>query len=657
MQRIILVFISIFVLDTIVMMSCTSKTSSSLSAIADKECLSLNELIVSMWNSPNLTSNVTLSNEQYSSVFSSDARDKYAFISALFDSAKYGRAKTLKTTISDIECKINSLNNPEELTGSDQDNKLEECSNKYICPNCSLETLKNILSEYKERLSGIESCKFDASLIKKEELSMEQDLAVYSTLLVNNSSELNEEFVNVWEEAINHYPYTGLTNDEKGALTTLATFVKDNKHVASQSADGVYRISQIDKVCKQIDKLFTKAKSAENSKVVGFCVNCVSTLVGMCKATLIDTKEYLKSKVLDEDKKVQVYVNNFIRQVVTSVVLCTTKQIFKKTWTTIAKKIKEFVIKGQKKVIFDKENYNPSVKQAILSAICEVGFGVLGDSISMDMDVNYDNPCRSMWNMDKSRWASCSRTVATVCPIFLNSGYVNLSSFLPDTGGNVWLNILYDMGTMGTTFTCQAGGKSIAMLCSTIAAAASQIKSAILTGNNDWAHCLGFDQGGACVGTKWAEYWGGMSLSYAKSPVEKLKKNSYGSYEGDMCMCERNCYEDNIIFDKKYKTETVFSYAGDISNSLTKYNDCRSFNGRKIKHGVPAKAGSKKTYAKYGNCNLVSVSFLNKDDPDAAVPLDGTEVNYRPRNEAGEFVSGSSWKSITSQSYKGCVDN
>ncbi len=657
MQRIILVFISIFVLDTAVMISCTSKTSSSLSVVEDKECSSLHELVVSMWNSPNLTSNVTLTNEQYASVFSVDVRDKYAFVSALFESAKYGRAKALSNTISDIECKINSLNNPEELIDSEQDNKLDECANNYICPNCSLESLNNMLSEYKERLSGIESCNFDKSLIKIDELSMDQDFAVYSTLLVNNSSDLNEEFINLWEEALNNYSYKGLNNYEKGTLTTLATFVKDNKHVASKSADGVYKISQIDKVCKQIDALFTKAKSAEKSKVVGFCVNCVSTLVSMCKAALLDTKEFVKSKVLDEDQKIHVYVNNFIRQVVTSAVLCTTRQIFKKTWTTIAKKIKEFVIKGQKKVILDKENYNPSVKQAILSAICEVGFGVLGDSLSMDMDVNYDSPCKPMWNMDKSRWASCSRTVATVCPIFLNSGYVNLSSFLPDTGGNVWLNILYDIGTLGTTFTCQAGGKSVAMLCSTIAAAASQIKAAVLTGNNDWAHCLGVDQGGACVGTKWAEYWGGMSLSYAKSPVEKLKKNSFGSYEGDMCMCERRCYEDNILFDKKYKTETVFSYAGDTSDSTTKYEGCRSFNGRKIKHGSPAKTGSKKTYAKYGNCNLVSVSFLNQDDPDAAVPLDGATVNYRPRNEAGEFVSGTTWKSTTSQSYQGCIDN
>ena len=659
MRRIIFIFISIFVLDAVVVVGCKSK--SSLSSFSQDECKALNEYVASMWNSPSLVSNTTLSESQFNQVFNSGAYNRLGFISALFESAKYSRSRPMRESIKDLECKIASLQNEANQGGSENDTTQEECSSRYVCPDCGIDSLSSLLSEYKERLAQLDSCGFDSSLINTEELSEDQDLAVYSAILVNNTSAYNEELIRIWEEAASKTMYSykeeGVSADEIGMINSISSFVQENKYISGKITDGVYSLSKVETLCKRVEGLSSKVEKIKNSKVVGFCVSCIATLTGMCKATMKDVKEFTKSQVLGTQTKMRTYIDNFIRQIVTSVVLCTAKRLFKKAWPTMVQKVREFVLKAQKKVIENQSDYKPSVKSAFLSAVCEVGLGIIGDSISMDREVNYDTPCKAMRNIDKSKIASCTRTAATMCPIFLNSGYVDVSSFLPDTNGNVWLNILYDFGTLGTTFTCQAAGKEVAVLCSTIAAAASQIKTAILTGNNDWAHCLGFDQGGACVGEMWAEYFGGMSLSYARAPIERLKKSKYDVFEGEMCMCTRKCYQDRVGLDKKYKEEVLFSYASDVSDRLTKYNDCKSFNGRKIKHAVSAKSGATSTYAKYGDCHLVSVSFKNQSDPDAAIPLDGTTVNYRYLDPYGNYESGTVWKSVNSQSFEGCISN
>ncbi len=629
------------------MISC-KQNYSSLNTVGDDECSSLKDLVASSLDNPSLTSNIKLSDEQYNKVFASGVYDPYAFSSAVFDSAKNNRANILKNTILDIECKINSLNNKEEQSGNKQDTNLEECSNKYICSNCSLESLENMLSEYQDRLMGVESCNFDNSMRNSEEMSKNQDLIIYSSFLVNNSNDLNEGYITLWEAAIKEY-YS--QNPGEMVLDILATFVKENKSVASSSVDRTLRFARLTKVCAKVNDIFQRAQAAKNSKVVGFCVNCVATLVGMCQAAVQDTQIFAKSKVFEDDQKVKVYVDNFIKKIVTSLAICTGKQIFKRTWSSVAQRIQDFVRKGQKTIVAGE--FKPDPKDALGAALCELGFGLLGDVISMDLEINHKAPCKSMlsWTGDKTRLASCARTVATLCSALMYPGYVNIGSVLPSTD-NVWLNSLYVLGDVGVTFTCQAGGKEFALLCSAISAAASQIKIALLTGNNDWAHCMMFDQLGECTGVKWAEYFGKMSLSYASSPIEKLKKNDSGLFEGDMCLCERHCYVKKIGFDNNYKTENVFSYAGDVSDPAVKYKDCKSFEGRKIKHGVPALSGVSTTYAKYRNCKLVKVKFSNSQNTNASVPMDGTQVEYQLLNENGQTISFPS--RIKSQSFEGC---
>ena len=650
MKKIIMIFIGIFVLDTVVFVGCKSK--SSIKTLGLGECESLNEYITSFWNSPSLVANTTLTDDQYATVFASENEGGLGVVSALFDSAKYSRIKSTKDTISDIECKINSLNNGGEDTK-------EECSNRYICPNCGLGSLNQTLSEYKTKLTELQNCSFDSSRIDMSEISEDQNYAVYSTLLVNNSASLNDEFVDLWIRAVDDYSRVAFTDEEKAALKLMidiATNAKNpNSHIYKKAIDTGYKVSQISKLCSYIVAQAASLKSIKDNNKVGFCIKCISGLQPMCAAALKDTEEFVKSKVVNEEINIQGYIDNFIRQVVTSIVICTAKKVFKETWTTIGKKVREFVMGGQKKVIEEaKEKSGKSdILHAVVSALCEAGFGFLGDVLSMEQAVNYNSPCKSVFTLDKTKLASCSRTISTICPIFLNSGYVDLHSFLPDTNKDLLLNMLYDIGGVAVTGLCKSGGQPLGMLCTTIAAAASQIKTAILTGNNDWAHCLGTDQMGACVGTKWAEFFAGMSLSYAQSAVEKLTPDNNGGFYGDMCLCERSCYEDKALFDNKYKTENVFNYAGDVKDISRKYSDCKSFNGRRINHGVPAKSGAKATYAKYSNCKLVSVSFKNTSNQDASLPLDGTLVHCREYNQNGTMVYGI--KDIVSQSYEGCV--
>ena len=644
MKKVVFVFVSIFVLDWIILTGCSPKSKLT-NVDTVKECESFNDYINSIWNNPGFSSSESfLSKEQIESILKTDGKDfpEGQILNELFQTSKKIRLEQLTNMNQDIKCRLDALNNGKAG---------ENCDLRYACRNCSQEELQAMYEENELRISALGNCQFVKA--SDTEVSEADDLISYALMVARGEISAQSQMLDILIGEL--YGYSAVEDfPEEGESTTLVADVLTN--IKSGTNDGsLYNTGAdsynkiVSNLCYKLDDLAAKLNKMKNKKgAVGLCVDCVAVLTGMCKTNIEESSKLLKtsSASIDHGKE---YLKTFIRQVTTSAILCFAKRILKKSWTNVAEKIKDYLTKTSSA---SSEGLG-SVKAAVLSAACEVGLEIAGDLISTDLSVDYNNPCNISFN--KARVASCLRTGASLCTTLLNAGYVDVSTFLPETNDNLTLNVLYDMGTLGTTFVCQAAGKDVAMLCSLIGASAAQIKTAIMTGTNDWAHCLGYDQKGACVGTKWAEHFSHMSLGYAQSSIQKPKKNPQGRFEGNMCMCHRSCYEDNGFWSraKVYKNEVAFFPTGEDRSITYQYKDCKAFEKRKTKHAWPAKSGVKQTYVVDETCDLVNVNFLNTAYPDSPSPQDGTEVSYRVYDKNGTIVTGV--KSVKSQSFEGCM--
>jgi len=187
------------------------------------------------------------------------------------------------------------------------------------------------------------------------------------------------------------------------------------------------------------------------------------------------------------------------------------------------------------------------LKKQIALLVCSAGTALVANQIDEQPQINYDNPCAAVFATSKSRAKACLNTTSSVCKI--GAGDINLANFLPE--GAIDERPVAALATEAANLITQAGcktaGNAGTALCATISEAANQIRKALTTGNNDWAHCLGTDQAGACSGTVVTEYMLGVKIADFKEPVRvpqpSVEAPEY--QETEVCWCDYSCYQDD----------------------------------------------------------------------------------------------------------------
>ena len=231
-------------------------------------------------------------------------------------------------------------------------------------------------------------------------------------------------------------------------------------------------------------------------------------------------------------------------------------------------------------------------------AACEGGAKLVGHTVSTTPQVDFENACSSLNPLHKtfqgkSRMVSCLRTSQDVCEIFLTSGKLDVEQ-LVGNGDSITEQNARKVLRAADQELCSLSGET-SLACNVIRKASEQIRAAIKTGNNDWAHCLGTDQLGACIGT----LWGQRGWSNNSGVAQAIQ-------EGELiyrpcCWCYKDHFIDDswIAGDSRVKRGNWFGVIqdGEVATGNCKYQekiDGQSDLGETYR--------GKKTYARYNDC-------------------------------------------------------
>lgn len=273
------------------------------------------------------------------------------------------------------------------------------------------------------------------------------------------------------------------------------------------------------------------------------------------------------------------------------------------------------------------------LKKNIALAVCKAGAGLIASQIDESPQINYDNPCAAIWAASKSRAKACLNTTASGCKIA--AGDIDIRNFFPAgiTDDRPLATLTAEAVNTIAGMGCKSAGKVGTAACATISEAASQIRSALLTGNNDWAHCLGTDQAGACAGTVAAEYWLGIKVSDLGQPIRPAQPipGEPSVLVRDYCVCDLGCYEDDWGTDTQVARGRL---AKTISANDAGTRDCKRLEGRWVWSneltGYKKSSNGFYLYWKSNNCQIRRIKNVSHTGKDNMIML-------------GEVETGSGW--------------
>jgi len=237
-------------------------------------------------------------------------------------------------------------------------------------------------------------------------------------------------------------------------------------------------------------------------------------------------------------------------------------------------------------------------RSVLALAACEGGAKILGHTVSETPQADFENACSTLnpllrSSKSRSRMDSCLRTGRDICEIFLSSGKLNVDQLLDGVDVESPTQIQQVIKAADSEICSLSGEVSVA--CNMIRKAAEQIREAIKNGDNDWAHCLGTDQLGACIGTLWGQR-GWSNNSGVASAVR----------EGDLiyrpcCWCYKDHFIDDswLVADSRIKRGNWFGAVqeGDFASGNCKHQE--KIDGQS---DLGETYMGKRTYARYVDC-------------------------------------------------------
>lgn len=240
-----------------------------------------------------------------------------------------------------------------------------------------------------------------------------------------------------------------------------------------------------------------------------------------------------------------------------------------------------------------------SFAQAAAEAACSGGAALMGNKIQSTPQVDFENACRDLSPFGagfftKERAASCFNTSASICRIALTSGSLGIYDVIPG-GKSVAHDEARKIIYAAEGALCKTS-KTASVACNTINEAGKQIYQAVTTGNNDWAHCVGTDKLGACIGN----IYGSQGWTN-NSGVAMAQQTSDGTEYRPCCWCERRFYANDswIAKDTMFRSENWF---GVIQQGDVKTGNCK-FQETKVVKNQPLQHQGHDVYYKYEDCD------------------------------------------------------
>lgn len=318
------------------------------------------------------------------------------------------------------------------------------------------------------------------------------------------------------------------------------------------------------------------------------------------------------------------------------------------TYSSLTKAVKDQAIdaiKSDKLSPVSQQEKIAELKKNIALAVCKAGASLVASQIDESPQINYDHPCKAIFQGSKSRAKACLNTTASGCRIA--AGDIDVRNFLPEgvIDNKPLATLTAEAVNTISSMGCKSIGKVGSAACASISEAASQIRSAIVTGNNDWAHCVGTDQAGACSGTVVTELWLGVKVSDFKEPIRPpyiISEDPSAKVE-DLCVCEHSCFEDDWGSDSRVANG---QFASIIHANDAGVRDCKNYEGRwnwmNSSTGYLKSKNGYHLYWKTSQCQIRQIKNRATVDPDSS--------DYKM---TGDVKSGGKW---VRQSFNGQVE-
>ena len=193
-----------------------------------------------------------------------------------------------------------------------------------------------------------------------------------------------------------------------------------------------------------------------------------------------------------------------------------------------------------------------SLSQYFWASVCSGGLQIAASfAKSVSIEAGSD-ACREIRkidftvNVNRTFSKECLNVYASSCSAAIGS--VDLRNLGIQTDGQI-ANFVLDTANFGLWGLCISGGPGILASCGVINYAANQIGTAIKTGNNDLAQCVGTSQLGACIGQLWGQ--GGWTnkngVESVRVEVDKMKQPWRVT---GCCLCRKDFYRS-----QSYKTD------------------------------------------------------------------------------------------------------
>jgi hypothetical protein len=204
------------------------------------------------------------------------------------------------------------------------------------------------------------------------------------------------------------------------------------------------------------------------------------------------------------------------------------------------------------------------------------------------------------------------------------SGGINVDNFLPNDAG-IARQVSQNLASEVASGACKLGSATTQTACGVINAAAEQIKQSILTGNNDWATCVGTAQIGACIGSRIGSggWTNNNGVERASTGTDRQTGKQF-DYKG-CCLCRLEQYEAGYVYNTIVGSYDVISViqAGDFNTGSCRYRENKGYFKR---------ATDPKHSYRYQNCRkkYVAGQICAPNSRGQAQVWQGSQIGYRP---------------------------
>jgi hypothetical protein len=213
------------------------------------------------------------------------------------------------------------------------------------------------------------------------------------------------------------------------------------------------------------------------------------------------------------------------------------------------------------------------------------------------------------------RTKACLKSGASVCAAI--GGFINMKNWVGLDSENTAINVVSDVLSVGAGAACQYGG--VGPLCGIISASFEQISKAVITGNNDWAECLGISSYFRCRGAIWgSKGWmnnEGVQGPYRVAernppPVRDIERGEFVNVPVEWwvrpcCACRRTYYKNQgwFVSPKEVAGDNYLSVIqkGDFASGNCKHQETKG----KISPGGAQHYGF--DYYRYTDCQRITV--------------------------------------------------